>query len=66
MRICPKCNKLELDVQPDMHLDSEEAYFFRCWNCGFKCSKEEGQKYPSEAIELNMEAMDEILKDKER
>ncbi len=26
MRICPKCNKLELDVEPDMKLDSPEGY----------------------------------------
>lgn len=49
MRKCPKCKKWELDVQPEKDYpqeDEEEHYFFRCWNCGFECSKEEAEKKP--------------------
>jgi len=47
MRVCPKCKKRELDVTvPNDFIDRNdiEDYFFRCWNCGFECSKKEGQK----------------------
>ena len=43
MRNCPKCNKRELDVTVPKDSPYKE-YFFRCWNCGFECSKKEADK----------------------
>lgn len=54
MRKCPECKKWELDVTVPGDSDPEEIedYFFRCWNCGFECGKNEAEEknYPSEAI----------------
>lgn len=56
MRICPKCHKHELDVtvpddNPNKNIEEDiEDYYFRCWNCGFTCSRKEAEKYSSEAI----------------
>jgi len=44
MRICPKCKKRELDVTIPQDTPQEDEYFFRCWNCGFECSKETAEK----------------------
>ena len=58
MRKCPKCKKWELDVQPEMDYpqedNEEEHYFFKCWNCGFECSKGQAEenKYPSGTIKI--------------
>ncbi len=55
MRKCPKCKKWELDVTvPKDSEENVEDYFFRCWNCGFECSKKEAEEkdYPSESLAI--------------
>ena len=43
MRMCPKCNKRELDVTTYENFKAY-SYFFSCWNCGFECSKKEAEE----------------------
>ena len=55
MRKCPKCKNWELDVTLDKKKPQENPYFFRCWNCGFECSKEEGETYQTEQITITID-----------
>ena len=57
MRRCPKCKRWELDVTPERDtIPDDKSYFFRCWNCGFECSREKAEKenYPSEAMLITL------------
>jgi hypothetical protein len=54
MRRCPKCDKWELDLTISKdHTQHNGDYYFRCWNCGFTCSKKEALIYPSEEIVIS-------------
>jgi hypothetical protein len=40
MRLCPKCNKWELDLTISKdHTEHNGDYYFKCWNCGLLAVK---------------------------